>query len=103
MKDRSGEFLLAYKDIELICRAQNKEVKDLETELGAETYDSDACRLRICRQIRNFIVHNDNEEFLVVSPGMIKFLKEMKKELKSNKNKKAININHKKASKTNGK
>lgn len=82
MKNYVEEFLLAYKAFETQCRTLGKEVKDLEEELG-ET-DPKMQKLRMCRQIRNYVSHNDYTDFIQIHKGMIKFLKD---ELKASKQK----------------
>ena len=93
MKDNVDEFLVAYKAYEMVCRAKGKEVKDIEDELGENNPKMQ--KIRICRQLRNFCVHNEHNDFIQIHKGMIKFLKE---EIKLSKQKpKKINASNKNA------
>lgn len=81
MVDRVAQFLDEYKKLELLCRSKDKEVNELENELGVDRGDPEATKIRMCRQLRNFVVHNEYDGFIVISPGMIKFLKNYTKSL----------------------
>ena len=80
MKNNVEDFLVAYKAFETLCRTTGKEVKELEEELG-ET-NPKVQKIRLCRQLRNFVSHNDYEDFIQIHKGMIKFLKDEIKEFK---------------------
>ena len=82
------KFLVAYKAFETLCRTAGKEVKELEEELG-ET-DPKVQKIRLCRQLRNFVSHNDYEDFIQIHKGMIKFLKDEIKEFKKSQQKRKL-------------
>lgn len=67
-------FIDKYKVLETILREQGQEYKDLET-----TSD----RYTITRQMRNYITHHDDANFLEISKKQIQFLDNTIQELKT--------------------
>lgn len=67
------QFLNVYKEFEAILRNQNVDYKALE--LNSD--DLIMNRLRICRQIRNYLTHNNDNIFIDISKNQVKFIKEM--------------------------
>lgn len=69
------KFLEAYRKYESMVRQAGTDA------LAAEGLVSDAVanRLRICRQIRNYLSHNSDPGFLAPTPEMIDFLNEQSK------------------------
>lgn len=65
------DFLNKYKELEAELREADTTVLDFENTLPAD--DSD--RLKICRQIRNYVQHHsDGHTFLSATPAMCKFV-----------------------------
>lgn len=69
----NDKFLSVYKDFESTLRNQNIDFKELENQ-GDSLISN---RLRICRQIRNYLSHNNDSNFIETSRSQIKFLEEM--------------------------
>lgn len=65
------EFMSQYKAYESLLRERGIDPKEYEENMDAKT----AGRLRICRQLRNYISHNDDPGFVVVSDKQTAFLK----------------------------
>ena len=63
-----SEFISCYKELESLLQISVREYEDTLSE-------SESQKLRLCRQFRNFIQHNDDETFLVISDDMLSFLK----------------------------
>lgn len=67
---QNEKFLTLYKELEGILREQGVDYKELEDKSNDEVQN----KLRICRQIRNFMSHNEDANFLSASEAQIKFL-----------------------------
>lgn len=68
------EFINTYKTLENLLREKNPDTSVLEYENTLPAAEGD--KLRICRQLRNYIQHHeDGEVFISISDNMIKFLK----------------------------
>lgn len=64
------KFLTLYREYEGLLRSAGKEPKEVEE---AEN-DLDGGRLRMCRQIRNYLCHVDDSSFIGISDKMLSFL-----------------------------
>lgn len=71
------KFINSYKDYETILRANNIDPKDYEDKSDEIVSN----RLRICRQMRNYISHQNDPGFLEPSDLQIKFLDQQIKTL----------------------
>lgn len=68
------EFINTYKTLENLLREKSPDTSVLEYENTLPAAEGD--KLRICRQLRNYIQHHeDGEVFISISDNMIKFLK----------------------------
>lgn len=75
-------FLELYKNLEVLLREKGQTVLKYEDILTQEESD----KLRICRQMRNYIFHHgDGEEFLICSQAMCEFLSALIQEEKEGK------------------
>ncbi len=79
-QDQNTKFLEAWRSLELLLRDDNKTVQDYENTLSYQNRDTDASRLRICRQIRNFLVH-DGTGFVAAAAEMTRFVEDLATEL----------------------
>lgn len=73
MSKENDEFLSLYRTYEGLLRARDADYKMIE-----EGTNSD--RMRIMRQMRNYMAHCEDPEFLQVSPLCLKTLRQMVKE-----------------------
>lgn len=81
-KRSNDVFLALWTDLEQVVRRRPQEtVTNLETALQGSGYNLEANKLRICRQIRNFLVHDD-KTFVTVSDPMLDFLAKLTDQLK---------------------
>lgn len=71
--NNNDKYLALYKQYESLLRQHGKEYKDIE-DTSPEKIQG---RLRIGRQIRNYLTHNSDLKFLEVSDTMINFYQEM--------------------------
>ena len=68
------KFLDAWRNLEATLReVSSLGVQDIESRLTSQCRENDANRLRICRQVRNFLVH-DGQGFVAATPAMAAFL-----------------------------
>lgn len=74
-------FLDAWRDLEQMLRDENKTVQAIETNLAAMSREGDASKLRICRQVRNFLTH-DGPGFVAASPAMTEFIEDLIMEIR---------------------
>lgn len=72
------KFLESYKEYESVLREQNIDTKEFEEQSD----DVTANRLRICRMMRNYLSHNSDAGFLVVSERQVKFLEKLTMDLR---------------------
>lgn len=66
-------FLDAYKSYETILRQHGLEYKDIEDNSDDITQN----RMRICRQMRNYLTHNDDPNFLEISDAQIEYMRRL--------------------------
>ena len=64
------EFLKVYKQYESLLREQQIDIKTVEDSSDDKTSN----RLRICRQLRNYLSHNDDNSFIDISDAQLKFM-----------------------------
>lgn len=64
------EFLKVYKQYESLLREQQIDIKTVEDSSDDKTSN----RLRICRQLRNYLSHNDDNGFIDISDEQLKFI-----------------------------
>lgn len=64
------EFLEAYRTYETLLRNRGIEYRQVEEASDEETMN----RMRIIRQIRNYVTHTNDPGFLTVTPVMMKWL-----------------------------
>lgn len=82
MAGKAEKFLSLYKEYETLVRSMySREPKDLEDEFP----DPRQGRLRMCRQFRNYLSHQEDPGFLEPTDKMLKFLGERVSDLKSEK------------------
>lgn len=67
------EFLALYKSYETALRAQDTDYRTVEEKSGSD-------RMRIMRQIRNYLSHADDPGFIAISPVCLEALRQMVKE-----------------------
>lgn len=73
------KFLDAWRTLEQACTEEkNMTVQQFEQELETAGRQAEASRLRICRQVRNFLVH-DSQDFVTPTNAMCAFTAEMAK------------------------
>lgn len=65
-------FIVRWKEYETLLRDSGTDIKDAENS----ACDMEAGRLRICRQIRNYLTHVDDCGFINVSDKMISFIED---------------------------
>ncbi len=75
---QTEKYLAVYKDYETALRDAGIDPKAVEDAIDEVT----AGRLRICRQMRNYLAHNNDPGFLEISDGQIRFLEGRLKEQK---------------------
>lgn len=79
MSKQTTDFLTKYKEIETALREKGVDVKDYEDGLPV----SDSQKFRMCRNIRNYLSHNEGgEEFIEISPKMQSFLNNIYNDVK---------------------
>lgn len=67
------EFLGLYKEFESVLREKRIDYRDFESTLDDTTEN----KLRVCRRLRNFLSHNNNDDFVIISEKQIAFMEEM--------------------------
>lgn len=67
------QFLTEYKNFETILRDLNLDYKDIESEVDSETSE----KMRLCRNLRNYLSHNSDKSFVSISKNMIDFLTDL--------------------------
>ena len=70
---KSEKFLELYREYESVLRDQGIEYKELEDNSS----DMIQNRMRICRQIRNYLTHNHDAGFLEVSDIQLAFISKL--------------------------
>ena len=73
-----NKFLSLYREYESFIRDQGIDPKDYEEKVDDET----ANRLRMCRQMRNYLSHQNDPGFLNISDNQIAFLESYTDSLK---------------------
>lgn len=68
-------FLAAYKDYETALREHGKDYKEIEEAADEQT----SCRMRISRQIRNYLSHNEDPGFLEISDKQVTWIQDLAK------------------------
>lgn len=77
--NNNEKFLALYKDYETLVRNRtDKDPKDYEEVQG----DLEMNRLRMCRQFRNYLSHQNDGRFLAVSDVQLKFMESVVDSLK---------------------
>lgn len=72
--NNNERFIAVYKDFENLMKNKGIMIKDFEDSMS----DSEcANKLRICRQMRNYISHNSDTMFLTMSEAQIKFIENL--------------------------
>lgn len=74
------EFLSLYKEFESILRDKRIDYRDFESTLDDVTEN----KLRVCRRLRNFLSHNNDDDFVIISEKQIEFMKKMIEDQKGN-------------------
>lgn len=69
---KNALFLTAYREYEQLLKSKGLDVSSIES--STETPKDVSDKIRICRQMRNFMSHNDDPEFLNASDSQIAFL-----------------------------
>lgn len=76
------EYLDAWRDLELALKEEGQiTAQDLEGNLQARSRTADTDRLRICRQVRNFIMHG-GAGFVTGTDAMRDFLRGLEHEIR---------------------
>ena len=78
MDNQTTKFLTLYRAYESYLREQGMEYKAVEDAATGQKQD----RMRICRQIRNYLVHQEDAGFLAVSDLQLQFLETLCTEAK---------------------
>lgn len=73
MNRENEKFLSLYKTYEGLLRGRGTDYRTIE-----DTQNSD--RMRMMRQMRNYLCHSEDPDFLIISPACIKILEKMVKE-----------------------
>ena len=68
---QTTDFLALYREYESLLREQGLEYKQREDAAEGQVQD----RMRICRQIRNYLVHQEDAGFLEISEKQMAFFK----------------------------
>lgn len=68
----NDKFLATYKDLETLLRGQFDDMQTAEASFDTTKGE----KLRICRQMRNFMSHNNEPGFLIASEAQIKYLEQ---------------------------
>ena len=81
MDGNLGKFLEVWKDLETVMRTKKgMEVREWEEQNVGKV---DAERLKVCRIIRNYVAHNDTNDFISkVDNTTIRWVKNFTKDLK---------------------
>lgn len=95
MANNSDKFLDAYREYETILRAKGLDYKTIEDSADDLTQN----RMRINRQMRNYLTHQHDAGFLTVSDKQIAYLEKASTELKQSMD---ILKKHIKSAKTSG-
>ncbi len=77
----NNKFLSLYKEYETLIRDQGIDPKEYETNVD----DLSANRLRICRQLRNYLSHQNDPGFILISEKQNSFLESYIKSLKTSR------------------
>lgn len=67
------KFLQVYKEYEQILRNHNIDIKNYEESASADIQD----KLRICRQMRNYLCHSAEPDLLTISKEQIEFIQDL--------------------------
>lgn len=78
MANENDQFLKSYKELEETCRGLNIDLKNLADDIG----EVDGNKLNICRQMRNYMSHNSEANFLSASKSQISFIQSLNKKMK---------------------
>lgn len=70
---QTTDFLALYREYESLLREQGLEYKQAEDAAEGQVQD----RMRICRQIRNYLVHQEDAGFLEISEKQMVFFKRL--------------------------
>lgn len=70
---QNNDFLALYREYESLLREQGMEYKQVEDSLEGLGQD----RMRICRQMRNYLVHQEDPGFLTVSEKQMAFFRDL--------------------------
>lgn len=73
MSKENEQFLSLYKTYEGLLRARGTDYRAVEEELNSD-------RMRMMRQMRNYLCHSEDPGFIAISPVCIKALEKMVKE-----------------------
>lgn len=73
MSKENDEFLSLYRTYEGLLRARGVDYRAVEEELNSD-------RMRIMRQMRNYLSHSEDPDFIAISPVCLKALQQMVKE-----------------------
>lgn len=73
MSKEIDEFLSLYRTYENQLRARGTDYRAVEEELNSD-------RMRMMRQMRNYLCHSEDPGFIAVSPACLKVLRQMVKE-----------------------
>lgn len=79
--DLNEKFLNEYKSLEETCRNINIDIKTLP-EMKDLIDDDGENKLNICRQMRNYLCHNSNKNFVVATSSQINFITNLNIKLK---------------------
>ena len=77
------DFLKAYKEVENDLALFNKDVLTYENTL---VDSAEGNKLKLCRMIRNYLQHNNDQNFVEPTKYMVLFLENLHKKLVSNTN-----------------
>ena len=77
------DFLKIYKEVENDLSLYNKDVLIYENSLDNQ---ATANKIRLCRIVRNYLQHNNDQNFVEPTKYMISFLENLHKQLVSNLN-----------------
>lgn len=80
MKYTAADYIQKYKELETILNGTM--ITDYEAQLDARNETEIMSKMRLCRNIRNFIQHNKDVDFVPISKDMMDFLSERILEIK---------------------
>lgn len=80
-KNLNDEYMVKFREFELAIKDATKFGSVLEYEKCMSSVDSS--KMQICRILRNHLAHNNDKDFISVTPGMMQFIDDQIFKIKS--------------------